>query len=488
MKTLLIAALACLTVAAPVQAQDNQKDALRATLFEGADAALAAARDVDAELLAPTSYQRGLKDYGDAERDLERGRNLDRIRTKLARATESFNRAVEAAGIARITLASAIKTRNDAQKAEASRFAATQWADAEQTFYAAASRLEGGDIRGTERRSEDAQERYRDAELTAIKAQYLNQTRALLKEAERKRVERYAPVTINKSRTLLAQAEKELEENRYDTDLPRSLAQQANYEARHAIYLAEHIRDLRDRDQSIEDIILSYEEPLQQIAAAADKVAALDKGTEPVVIELSQYIEDLRDRERVLSQDLSESQTRIAGLEDEIRELDEKLGGVSQERVALAQRLEAEARLKQQFARVENLFGREEARVYREGNDILIRLVGLTFPSGQSNVEPGYGALLAKVRDAIDVFPRAQVVIEGHTDSYGGDEANMALSEKRAESVRDYLITRLAIPSFRLNADGFGETQPIANNETDQGRARNRRIDVRINSDVGASP
>lgn len=480
--------MACLTVALPAQAQDNQKDALRATLFEGADAALAAAREAEAELLAPTSYQRGLKDYGDAERDLERGRNLDRIRNKLARATENFNRSLEAAGIAKITLASAIKTRNDAQKAEASRFAATQWADAEQTFYAAASRLEGGDIRGTERRSEDAQERYRDAELTAIKAQYLNQTRALLKEAERKRVERHAPVTLNKSRTLLAQAEKELEENRYDTDLPRSLAQQANYEARHAIYLAAHIKDLRDRDQSIEDIVLSYEEPLQQIAAAADKVAALDKGTEPVTLELSQYIEDLRDRERILSQDLTESQTRIAGLEEEIRELDQKLGGVSQERVALAQRLEAEARLKQQFARVETLFGREEARVYREGNDILIRLVGLTFPSGQSNVEPGYGALLAKVRDAIDVFPRAQVVIEGHTDSYGGDETNMALSKKRAESVRDYLITRLAIPSFRLNADGFGETRPIANNETDQGRARNRRIDVRINSDIGAAP
>ena len=75
----------------------------------------------------------------------------------------------------------------------------------------------------------------------------MSQTRALLAEAEQARVPRLAPRTYEKAQSLLAEAERELSENRYDTDLPRSLAQQANYEARHAIYLAGLIDRLRGR-------------------------------------------------------------------------------------------------------------------------------------------------------------------------------------------------------------------------------------------------
>jgi outer membrane protein OmpA-like peptidoglycan-associated protein len=143
-------------------------------------------------------------------------------------------------------------------------------------------------------------------------------------------------------------------------------------------------------------------------------------------------------------------------------------------------RLEAEARIKEQFSRIEGTFQRDEARVYREANDIIIRLVGLTFASGQSNVEPNYLPLLSKVRNAVEVFPRSRIVIEGHTDSYGGDDSNMALSKRRAEAVGDYMTAQFSIEAFRIAADGFGETRPIANNETAEGRARNRRIDVVI--------
>ena len=293
-------------------------------------------------------------------------------------------------------------------------------------------------------------------------------------------VPRYAPVTYEKARSLLAQAERELNENRYDTDLPRSLAQQANYEARHAIYLAGVISQLRDEGGSLEDVILRYEEPLTQISAAADQVAQLDKGIEPVVMELVSYIEGLRDKEAQSERDLADTRKRVGELEDEIRDLDQRLGGVSQERVALVQRLEAEARLREQFTSIENMFSREEARVSREGNRMIIRLVGLTFQSGQAEVQPMYRALLEKVKRAADVFPRSQIVIEGHTDSYGSDETNLALSRKRAEAVSAFLTNELGVPALRLSAVGYGETQPIANNDTEQGRARNRRIDVRI--------
>jgi outer membrane protein OmpA-like peptidoglycan-associated protein len=245
---------------------------------------------------------------------------------------------------------------------------------------------------------------------------------------------------------------------------------------------------MRDEDRSLEDIILSYEEPLVQVGAAADKVVQLDQGVEPVVTDLIAYIESLRERASQSEVDLADSRTRVGELEEEIRALDQQLGGVSQERVALAQRLEAEARIREQFATVENLFQRDEARVSREGNRMIIRLVGLTFPSGGSDVTAAQRPLLQKLQRAADVFPRSQVVIEGHTDAYGSDDANLALSRRRAEAISAYLTGSLGVQPFRISAVGYGETQPIANNDTTQGRERNRRIDVIIEPQLDAAP
>jgi len=478
MKTRLFCLIWCFASQA-VWAQD-----LRSTLFNEADSALQAARASEAERLAPSTFEHALDLYTSADDDLARGRNIERIRSSIASSIVGFTEAVEKAEIASITLASLIKTRDDAANASAQSFAAGPWLEAEDAFGGAMRRLESGDIRGARNRAQEAETLYRDAELTAIKAQYLSQTRALLAQADQLRVPRYAPKTYERAQALLTQAERELSENRYDTDLPRSLAQQANYEARHAIALAQEIRRMADNDLGEEDIILAYEEPIVRIAAAADRVAQLDSGVGPIADELVAFIEDLRERAQQTEVDLIDSRTRIAELEDEIRDLDERLGGVSQERVALVQRLEAEARIREQFELINSLFTRDEARMSREGNTIVLRLVGLTFPSGRSNVDKSYRPLLENVSRAAAVFPRSQIIIEGHTDSYGSDETNMTLSRQRAESVSAFLSSEFGIPPFRISAVGYGETQPIANNETEQGRTRNRRIDVRVEPEL----
>jgi outer membrane protein OmpA-like peptidoglycan-associated protein len=470
--------------AAQAAAQEN----LRATLFADADRALEQARAANAELLAPEAFARGTEAYLSAEADLTRGRNVERVRSSLASASRAFAEAADAAEIANVTLAAVIKTRADATNANASRFAAELWTEASEKFDNAARRLETGDIRGSRSRADEAEVLFRDAELTAIKAQYLSQTRALLAEADQARVPRVAPRTYEKARSLLAEAERELNENRYDTDLPRSLAQQANYEARHAIYLARLIEQLRAEDQTLEDLILRFEQPLADISAAADKVAQLDQGIESVGADLVAYIEGLREQAAQAELDLTDSRARVVELEEEIRDLDARLGGVSQERVALVQRLEAEERIREQFAAIENMFERDEARVSREGNRMVIRLVGLTFASGQDVVRPEYRPLLEKLKRAADVFPRSQLTIEGHTDSYGGDENNLALSRRRAEAVGSFLTSELQVPAVRISSVGYGETQPIANNETEQGRARNRRIDVIIEPQLESAP
>ena len=74
--------------------------------------------------------------------------------------------------------------------------------------------------------------------------------------------------------------------------------------------------------------------------------------------------------------------------------------------------------------------------------------------------------------------PSWKLQIEGHTDSVGGKEGNMKLSQSRAEGFRGWLVSH-GIESARLTSKGFGETKPVADNATDDGRAKNRRVDLR---------
>ena len=456
------------------------QDELRATFFRDADAAKAAADAANAALLAPRNYGRGMKEYGDAETALARGRNIELVRSNAADAANYFKTAAEAAQLASTALAQVMKSRQDAANARAPELSEDIWEEAQRKFGDAIRLLERGDLKGSRRRDIEATSLYRDAELVAIKAQYLNETRQLLADADRARVGRYAPITLSKAKQLLNDADRELNENRYDTDLPRSLAMRANYEAKHAIYLSEIVRRVRDKDMTVEDLVLAWELPMTAIAAAADVVPAMADGPADLSNELVDFIEGKRIEVQRLEQEAGENNIRLADLEEELRALDERLGGATAERAALVQRLEAQNRVREQFAQVEKMFTTNEARVFRQGNTIILRLVGLTFDSGASQIRPSNFTLLEKVEKAIDVFPRSELTIEGHTDSHGGDDSNQKLSQERAESVQQYMINAMRIPSYRLIATGYGETRPVASNETASGRERNRRIDIVI--------
>ena len=107
-----------------------------------------------------------------------------------------------------------------------------------------------GDVNDARKKAGEAERLYRDAELAAIKTNYLQETWSLLEQADKMKVKDNAPKTLERARELIKQAEKELNENRYDTDVARSLAQQANYEAKHAIYLHNLIKQMKKDDKA----------------------------------------------------------------------------------------------------------------------------------------------------------------------------------------------------------------------------------------------
>ena len=143
-------------------------------------------------------------------------------------------------------------------------------------------------------------------------------------------------------------------------------------------------------------------------------------------------------------------------------------------------RMEAQARSREQFKQVQQMFQPEEARIFRQSDQIILRLYGMGFSSSSARLSPQAEELMNQVAAAIRVYPGASVSVEGHTDSSGAAKTNMELSKRRAQAVQQYLIGEYGFPARQFSASGYGETRPVANNETVEGRARNRRIDVII--------
>ena len=467
-----LAAILILSVGtSTVIAEDN----LRETLFTQTDDALKAANGARANVLAPKSYSEAAKLYRAAEDKLRRGRSIESIKSDLEEAAQALRQAVESTRLANVTLTSAIQARDDAAAANAESYAGAEWRKAEEKFAFAAMRLEAGNVNSARTRANDAELLYRTAELAAIKANYLDETRRLIAEAKESRVDRDAPKTLAKAESLLNQAEKALTENRYDTDEPRSLARQAKYEVKHAMYLAQELKPVRDREVNLEDFALANEVPLVRIAGSLDLVAELDEGFDGPTSLIIGRVEALQKE----SYELSERRTQIFELENEIQTLERDLGTQSE-------RLAAQEAQRRKFRQIEGMFSSNEAQILTQGQNILIRPIALIFPSGSAQIETEYFALLRKVQDAIRVFPDSHIVVEGHTDSFGGDATNLELSQLRAQAVREYLLANMRdLSANDVEPVGFGESRPVANNETLEGRAKNRRIDVVLRPKVG---
>ena len=140
-----------------------------------------------------------------------------------------------------------------------------------------------------------------------------------------------------------------------------------------------------------------------------------------------------------------------------------------------------EQKVVQKFDEVFNMFDMNEATVFRQENDIILRMNGFNFDIGSAEVKPENYPLLAKVKKAINMFSKSQIVIQGHTDSQGGDNMNLTLSQKRADAVKAYLVANMPdYDASNIESVGYGESKPIENNETKYGRSQNRRIDVII--------
>ena len=118
--------------------------------------------------------------------------------------------------------------------------------------------------------------------------------------------------------------------------------------------------------------------------------------------------------------------------------------------------------------------------VTRDGDNIILNMPShITFGVDSSDISSSFYQVLDSVTIVVNEYDKTLIEVMGHTDSTGSDQHNQLLSEKRASSVTDYLASRDIIPA-RLQDYGYGENYPVASNDTDQGRAQNRRVEIAL--------
>ncbi len=122
----------------------------------------------------------------------------------------------------------------------------------------------------------------------------------------------------------------------------------------------------------------------------------------------------------------------------------------------------------------------EAAAVSREGNLLSITFKGdVTFDTNSAEVRPGLYSEINRVAGILNQYPQTLIQVEGHTDSVGSDDFNMKLSQRRANTVKTLLVQR-GVAASRIETIGYGETMPVATNNTEVGRQMNRRVEIKI--------
>lgn len=118
--------------------------------------------------------------------------------------------------------------------------------------------------------------------------------------------------------------------------------------------------------------------------------------------------------------------------------------------------------------------------VVRQGDELLLRMPsGITFATNQSTVQPQFQTTLDQVASTLAEYPKTLIDVLGHTDSDGAEAYNQTLSERRAQAVSSYLSGR-GVDPIRIATMGYGETRPIASNETPEGKSQNRRVEIKV--------
>lgn len=248
-------------------------------------------------------------------------------------------------------------------------------------------------------------------------------------------------------------------------------------EAHEVMRLAEHARSLAVERAYQANLDSERREARDSIASAQSEADRANVEAERAKQETASYREALSRSEGELA--LAKQRVEQAQTEADRARANEDLARVQAQHA----RLEAEQARRERDEAQQNLFVSLSAilETRREARGLIVSLSDVLFDFNQATLKPGAKEKLSKLAGILLAYPGSyRMEIEGHTDAIGSDEYNLRLSEARASSVRAYLVQANLDPARIAAIRGLGKTQPVATNDTAEGRQMNRRVEIII--------
>jgi len=490
--------------------------AQESSLLTEAQALMDSLEIVEAPVFAPEKYEKAERALEKARLNIDRGRKQSLIDEKLNKAIEYAEQGLSATATGKLTLAEYLEPREKAKSAQAPTLVPELYQKAEEQFIKACQKVESGNVKDGLKEAAKAIPLFDAAEMEAIRVDIMGTADMLIEKAREGEADKYAPSTFDKARSARAKCDAVLTTDRYERDESIKAITRAEYEARHALDIAVRVRSLERNDQAWEKLMLGYEIEMNRVAeAAGTDFLPFDDGPRIAADTLVQQIERIKSRagsstdlNRELEKKLGEIIARLdaspstdgplalAGqLDGEVADLlteleqatgelqatEDKITKLMEEHQTIAGELEERTEREDKFRKAKDLLNPSEGEVlFNASNDIVLRLSGLSFDVNSSDIKDEHVPLLEKIESIVEMFPDARFIVEGHTDASGDPTINTDLSEKRAYAVMQYLRQSLLLSADRITAIGYGSDKPVASNKTNEGRAKNRRIDILI--------
>jgi outer membrane protein OmpA-like peptidoglycan-associated protein len=409
----------------------------------------AAAQGVDN--LAPEGYRAAIAKLEEAVSEV----TADRAATATAAASAGgrlLEKANQDAEVTRDVLREVLEARERARKAGAPSLYSESMADLDNDLRKAASLVERGKLEDVKQRRPKLLAGYEQLELAALKEGMVDAAKAAIDKARENGAPKTAPKTFKLAREEMDLALSILDADRTDTEKANVHARRAKWVAEQSSAITELIKDFDRRDYTREDVVLWYQSQLSEINEPIGSELPFNERNRNVVLSMQKSIKDL------------------------MRQRDDTAAARSQ----YEQELSMTAEQRSAVDKVQSLFTPAEANVFQQRRNVLISAHGFRFPPGGSELETQNFVLLNKIIQAINTFPDSRINVSGHTDSTGSAAINQTLSELRAGNVAKFLSEVGGISAERISVNGYGKERPVASNETAEGRAANRRVEILI--------
>jgi len=412
----------------------------------------AAAKGVDN--LAPDGYRAAQAQFEDAigEATADRAGTANSAASKGLQALAKAN---EHADLSRDLLREVLEARDKAYQAGAASIFPERTAELDEELRKVASLVERARLEDAKERRQRLIAGYEKLELAALQEGTVEAAQAAVAEAKKNNAAKFAPKTFKLAEEEMRLALSVLEADRTKTDKANAHAKRAKWLAEQSMAITELIKDFDRRDYTREDTVLWYQKQLSEINAPLGEQLPFNEPNRNVVLGMQQSIQGL------------------------MKQRDDTAAQRSQ----YEQELSLTAEQRAAVERVQSLFTPAEATVYQQRKNVLISAHGFRFPPGGSEIGTENFALMNKILQAVNTFPESQLVISGHTDSTGSATVNKNLSQARAANVARFLVEVGGISASRIAVTGYGAERPVASNETPQGRATNRRVEILINNE-----